>query len=391
MTPSTPPLLAGLKILECSLLGGAAISTPLADLGADVIKVEPPGGDYVRDMTWPLIDGVSLLHLHLNRGKRSIVLNLKDAADVTTFLTLASASDVVIEAMRPGGLERRGLSYERLQQANPQLVFCSFTGYGNTGPYRNLPSHGIAFDAWAAVFAPDRTDDGYPCIPEHLSVGMNAGALYGALGILAGVLQARATGKGCRLDIAQADAAAAMNWLRIETVKAYERPATEVTGNTADSSVRRPPGTAGMRDSVRYQIYDSRDGAVLFMASEQKFWRNFCQANTRMDLYATWPGAKYADHATGNSQLRHQLALIFKTRTTPEWITHSLEHDYPLAPVNNITGLLQDPQFTQRLPWLDTETLGTPQLPSPIRSLHNETGHLPSKAPTIGQHSDEIR
>ena len=123
-----------------------------------------------------------------------------------------------------------------------------------------------------------------------MSIGINAGPLFGALGILAGVIRARATGEGCQLEVAQSDAAAAFDWYRSETWKAYERPEDEVTGNAADNYERRAPGTAGMREGVRYQIYETKDGHVLFMASEQAFWKNFCEGVDRMDLFEKWPG-----------------------------------------------------------------------------------------------------
>src|SRR5713226_4056647 len=179
--------------------------------------------------------------------------------------------------MRPGGLERRGLGYDRLREVNPRIVFCTISGYGMTGPYRDLPSHGIAYDTWAGIVKPALDDDGFVYMPEHASIGIHAGPLFGALGVLAGIIRARATGSGCRLEIAQSDAAAAMDWLRSESWKAYERPESEVYGNKADDYERRAPGTAGMEDGVRYQIYRSKDGHVLFMASEQAFWKNFCE------------------------------------------------------------------------------------------------------------------
>src|SRR3954466_12544541 len=114
---SQPPL-ASLRVIESSMLGPAAITTHLADLGADVIKVESPSGDYVRRMTWPIVEGVSLMHLHINRGKRSLVLDLRTPEGVEIYLDLVRGADAVIEAMRPGGLERRGLGYDKLREVN---------------------------------------------------------------------------------------------------------------------------------------------------------------------------------------------------------------------------------------------------------------------------------
>src|ERR1700755_2388360 len=130
---STPPL-AGLRVLECSILGPAAVTTHLVDLGAEVIKIEPPGGDYVRGMAWPIVEGVSLMHLHLNRGKRSVVLDLRTPAGADAFRALAARSDVVVEAMRPGGLARRGLGFDDLRTLNPRLGFATIRGFGRTGP-----------------------------------------------------------------------------------------------------------------------------------------------------------------------------------------------------------------------------------------------------------------
>ena len=144
--------------------------------------------------------------------------------------------------MRPGGLERRGLGFEALRAVNPKIVFVTISGYGMTGPYRDMPSHGIAYDVWAGIVAPKVDENGDAYMPEHVSIGINAGPVFGALGLLAGVLRARETGEGCQLEIAQSDAAAAIDWLRSETWKAYERPESEVTGNAADDYERRAPG-----------------------------------------------------------------------------------------------------------------------------------------------------
>src|SRR5262252_9273515 len=121
---ATGALLAGVRIIDSSLLGPGAVGMQLADLGADVIKVENPGGDYVRKMAFPIIDGISLLHWHLNRGKKSIVLDLRTAEGVAAYIDLLRGADAVIEAMRPGALARRGITWEKMQQTNPRLVFC---------------------------------------------------------------------------------------------------------------------------------------------------------------------------------------------------------------------------------------------------------------------------
>jgi len=386
-----PAPLAGVRVIESALLGPGATAMHLADLGADVIKVEAPGtGDYVRKMAWPIIDGVSLLHWHINRGKRSLALDLRKPEGVETYLELVRRADVVIEAMRPGALARRGITYERMRELNPRIVCCMVSGYGLTGPYRDMPSHGIAYDTWAGVVRPTLDDNGFPTIPSYTTIGIHAGPLYAAMAILAGVIRARATGEGCRLEVAQSDAAAAFCWNGIEGHKAYERPESEVTGNDGDGSgERRAVGENTMRDSVRYQIYASKDGYVLFMASEREFWKNFAEGVGRPELFERGPGARFADHARGNLPLRRQLTEIFATRTTAEWVEFGKRVNTPIAPVNTTKTIADDPQFKERFPWLPYQQHGTDLMPSPIRMV-DEALPVPSKAPTVGQDSEDV-
>jgi crotonobetainyl-CoA:carnitine CoA-transferase CaiB-like acyl-CoA transferase len=378
-----------MRVVEVSMLGPAAITSALADLGADVVKVEPPAGDYIRGMTWPIVEGVSLMHLHVNRGKRSITLDLRTDDGKRVFRDLARGADVVVEAMRPGALDRLGIGPESLRADNSRLVFASISGYGASGPYKDFPSHGIAYDTWAGIVTPAVDDEGFSYIPEHVSIGIYAAPLYGALAILAAVLRARESGLGVDLELAQSDCAAAFDWYRSETWKAYERPESEVTGNPSDDYVRRAPGTAGMREGVRYQIYAASDGHVLFMASEQEFWKNFCAAVDRMDLFERWPGSTYADHARGNRELQAELRDIFATRTCAEWVELGGRANTPIAPVNTPKTLPADPQFAARLSWIPASRLGADQLPFPVKFASGDLP-APAKAPTVGEHTEDI-
>lgn len=388
MSHARPPL-SGVRVIESSLLAPAAITTHLADMGADVIKVEPPAGDYIREMTWPIIEGVSLMHMHINRGKRSISLDLRKPESVKVYKDLVKDADVVVEAMRPGSLARRGLGYDDLKQINPKIVFCNISGYGMTGPYQNLPAHGIAFDTWAGIISPAYDEEGFCYIVEHASIGIHAGPVFGALGILAGILRARETGEGCFLELGQSDAAAYMDWYRSESWLAYERPKDVVTGNKADNFERRAPGTAGMKEGVRYQMYDSSDSHILFMCSEQAFWKNFCECMERMDLFEKWPGSKYADHARGNRELQRELREIFKTKSSQEWLRLGDEKNFPIAPVNSPKTLIDDPQFKERFPLYAHEKHGADMLPFPVKFRQEELP-VPSHAPTVGEQSDKV-
>ena len=389
-------LLQSVRVIESSMLGPAELGSLLADLGADVIKVEPPQGDYGRQMTWPIVkasDGNgenSLLSLHVNRGKKSIALDLRKPEGIEVYLDLVKGADVVIEAMRPGALAKRGMPFEKMQEVNPRIVFCTISGYGATGPYRDMPSHGIAYDTWAGQVPLVKDEWGFDVMDEHASIGIHAGPVYGALAILAAVLEARTTGKGCYLEIAQSDAAAFFDWYRIESYQSYRRPIEEVYGNKADNYERRAPGTAGMKEGVRYQVHPTKDGRhVLFMASEQAFWKNFCAGIDRNDLFEKWPGSQYGDHARGNKELHQILNDIFRSRTAAEWIEFGNAHNTPIAPVNTPNNIVDDPQFQYRLPWIPKEVLDVDMLPYPVKVDGGELPY-PSKAPNAGQHTDEV-
>ncbi len=387
--PHSRPPLAGLRVIESSLLGPGAIGTHLADLGAEVIKVESPAGDYIREMTWPIIEGTSLLHLHVHRGKQSVALDLKTREGVEIYRELVQKSDVVIEAMRPGSLAALGLGYADLKAINPKIVFCNLSGYGATGPYRDLPAHGIAFDTWGGSVKPAIDEEGFCYIPEHASIGMHVGPMLGALGILAAVIRARESGRGCELELGQSDATAYMEWYRIESWLAYERPADVVTGNKADAYERRAPGTAGMKEGVRYQIYQSADGHVLFMASEQAFWKSFCECIGRKDLFERWPGSKFADHARGNRELQRILRDVFRTKTSAEWIRLGEQKNFPVAPVNTPKTIIDDAQFRHRFPLYAHAQHGADMLPFPVK-FPGETLPPPARAPSVGQHTEAV-
>ena len=258
------------------------------------------------------------------------------------------------QELDPEGIPQFGLIAEQVERVNPDLVV--------------------------------RDDDGFTYLGDHVSVGTKTAPVWAALGVVSALLRAKVTGVGARIDVAQTDAAAAANWLRIEGFRAYERPQSEVTGNPSDNFERREPGVAGLKDGVRYQVYETSDGYLLFMASEREFWENFCQGIDRGDLFERFPGAQYADHAVGNLELRAELRDIFATRTSAEWVQLGERVNTPIVNVNTPQTIADDPQFQDRFPWLPREVLGAEQLPTPIKFI-DERLAVPTKAPTVGQHT----
>jgi crotonobetainyl-CoA:carnitine CoA-transferase CaiB-like acyl-CoA transferase len=371
-------LLDDLRVVEVALLAPNMLGMHLADLGADVVKVEDPGaGDYTRHVGAAQAGALSFLHLRWNRGKRSVVIDLRTPEGADVFRDLVSSSEVVIEGLRAGALERRGLGYEALTAIKPSLVFCSLSGVGQTGPYRDLATHGVAYDAYAGHAPPEITADGFVTIPRrYFDIGTQAGALYAAVGVLAAVLHARATGEGTHLDVAQADAAVAWSALRLDPL---------LSG--------APTGSRGpdLHESVRYQYYATSDGrTILFQASERHFFRRFCEAVGREDLVSE-SDAEFGEHARGDIALREELTALFATRTQAEWVALFIEADVPGGPVNSAAELVDDPQFLDRAQIVEQEH---PEA-GPLRLLGTpvHTGEPPAPltpAPGQGEHTDEV-
>ena len=372
-------LLDDLRVVEVALLAPNMLGMHLADLGADVIKVENPGaGDYTRQVGSARQGELSFLHLRWNRGKRSIVIDLRTPEGAEVFLDLVSSAEVVIEGMRAGALERRGLGYEALRAHKPSIVFCSLSGLGQTGPYRTLATHGVAYDAYAGHAPPEITDDGFVTIPRrYYDIGTQAGGLYATIGVLAAVIHARATGEGAYLDVAQADAAVSWNATRLDPLL----------------SGRAPTGSGGpdMQQAVRYQYYATKDDrTVLFAASERHFFRQFCAAIDREDLVSE-SDAEFGEHGRGDVALRKELTEIFKSRTQAEWVSLFIEADVPGAPVNAVPELVDDPQFLDRAQIIEhphpiagpLRLLGTP--------IHTTEPPVPvGPAPSQGEQTDEV-
>ena len=306
------------------------------------------------------------------------------------YLDLVKDADAVIEAMRPGALARRGLTFERMQEVNPRIVFCTISGYGATGPYKDMPSHGIAYDTWAGTFAPAYDDEGFCYIPDHASMGIHAGPLMGAFGIVSAILRARTTGP----RLPDGDRAVRRRGVHglvphrvVEGVRAAARRRSPATPPTTTSADARAP--AGMQGGVRYTIYESSDGHVLFMASEQEFWKNFCEGIDRMDLFDRWPGEKYADHARNNRELQAILRDIFHSKTSAEWIEFGNEHNTPIAPCNTPKTIMDDPQFQHRFPWYPASQLVADQLPFPLKVAGEDVVDLTARA-GAGEHTEAV-
>jgi crotonobetainyl-CoA:carnitine CoA-transferase CaiB-like acyl-CoA transferase len=351
------------RILDLTrLLPGAVCTMLLRDLGAEIIKIEDPrGGDYARWMP-PLIDGLGLFFRGSNRGKKSIVIDLKNEAGQAVLHKLVETSDVLIEGFRPGVTARLGADYDTLGVINPRLVYCSLSGWGQGGPYAQISGHDLNYIARNGVLGAEQN----PRTPGSQTADVS-GAYVAVMGILAALLKRHATGRGDFIDVALAEAAmplAMAAWV-------------EANASPADRSLISLRG-----ESACYNLYHSADGQPLALAAiEPKFWSNFCRAVDKPE----W----LAQHSERNQQqsLITSVAALFKTKTAAEWSALLEDADCCFTPVVAPGELPRDPQIQARK-MVGVSDDGVPWMRSPIR-LSDDMLEMP-EAPEYGEHSRAI-
>ncbi len=377
MSPTYQPL-RGVKVLDLGILIPPALtSAKLVALGADVVKVEqPPWGDRIRAIPPFGSDGESPQHMAQNWGKRSIALDLGDEAGRATFLRLADVADVIVENQLAGSWARLGIDFATLRSERPELVVCSITGFGQTGPYATLPSHGLNMDALADTLNLDWID-GEPRLGwTFTSWGNELGSAYAALAIVAAVLSARTTGEGAWIDLSCWDALVESHRTEIAM--------TNVGGeafNMHDSST-----------GEMYNAYLTQDGKPFLMAAlEQKFWEAFCRGVGREDLVPLRDAAAQIHFGWDDEQLRRELADIFATATADEWDRRFLEWDVPGSKILEIPEVMALEHFAAR-GIVEGAPGSWPNITSAIRWHHTgeRAGSGLAPPPALGVHHDEI-
>jgi len=360
--------LEGVRILDLSrLLPGPYATMVLADLGADVVKIEDPrGGDPARWM--PPLAGAQSGHYHaLNRNKRSATIDLRAPEGVAALRRLCRRSDVLVESFRPGVLERLGIGWEALSRENPRLVLCSITGYGQDGPYRDRAGHDIDYVAVAGVLGLNGPKE-RPMLLSVQVADVAGGSWPAVAGILAALLGRGATGKGAHIDVAMADGALALLALQQGGADARGEP------------LRRE---AEMLNGgwPRYGVYRTLDGRfVAFGAFEPKFFRSFCEGVGRPEL------------SQGSSDLGEALEAIFASRTREDWAAFAAKNDVCLMPVLEGDEPMRDPQLQARGNFVEIETpwegRAMRSLASPVHLAGVQSPRRP--APALGADTDAV-
>jgi crotonobetainyl-CoA:carnitine CoA-transferase CaiB-like acyl-CoA transferase len=373
--------LEGLRVLDLSrLLPGGFCSLLLADLGAEVLKVEDTGmGDYVR---WspPYVEGAqdsarSALFLSLNRNKRSIRVDLKSAAGREVLLRLARAHDVLLESFRPGVLDRLGVGYERLRQENRGLIYCGITGYGQDGPKRDVAGHDMNYLALGGLLALTGEPDGPPVQAAAQIADVGGGALMAAVGILAALRERERSGEGQVVDVSMFDGA--LSFLALIAAQ------TLLDGVTPRRGLLPLSGLFAC-----YRPYECKDGGwVACGALEPKFWQAWCRGVGREELVEQ-------QFAAPGSDGHRAVEEAFRSRTRAEWEAFAAEHDCCLEPVLDLSEALDSELVRAREMVVD---LKQPGATAPVRLLGlplklGRTPGDPTRAPgpALGEHTDEV-
>lgn len=372
----TSGALSGFKILDLSrLLPGPFCSMLLADMGADVIKVEDPKlGDYIR--WWPPRVGKnSGFHVVLNRNKRSLSLNLKAPEGRDIFLKLVRDADVVLEGFRPGVMAKLGLGYDTLAAINPRLVYCAITGYGSDGPLALKAGHDINYLALNGVLSYCGRD-GLPTLPAVQIADLGGGALYAAFSIVTALLARERLGKGQCIDISMTEGAFTWHCLR--------------WGRFLGDGQTPAPGDDFLNHGYAcYNIYETRDGRHMSLgALEPQFWKAFCRTVGRPE----WDQPSYFEPGPHQKTLQEAIAALFKEKTLAQWTEIFQGSDCCCEPILNLAEVMEDPQMKARGMVVDLvhESWGAYRQLGIAPKFSLTPGSLRTHAPELGEHTDEI-
>ncbi len=367
--------LEGMRVLDLTrLLPGPFGTMLLADMGADVIKVEDvSGGDYARTAPPYTGSGMSVLHHIVNRNKRSIAINLKQKEGRELLLELAGWAEVLVEQFRPGVMERLGLDYETLREVNPAIVYCSVTGYGQDGPYRDVAGHDMNYLGYAGILDATGHPGGLPVICGVQIADLAGGGMFSAMSILMAYIHMKKTGEGQHLDVSMMDGV--ISWLAAVTGDLF------ISGRALERGEHFLWGATPF-----YNVYEAADGYMAVGAIEGKFWKRTCELLGRPE---------YADMQFSFDRYKEifdYFRATFKEKTRAEWMEIFAGEDTCVSPVLDMAEMAEDPQVLHRrmVIEVDDEKVG------PMRTLgipfkfSATPGEIRRSAPSLGEHTDEV-
>ena len=368
--------LQGFRILDLSAVFPGSLCTQiLADLGADVIKIEPPGAGEPGRSIPPLVKTTGIFFHMINRNKKSVTLDIRKPRGREILLRLAERADALVENTRPGNLAKIGLGYDDVARVNPRIVYCSITGFGQDGPYRDIPAHDINFLALSGILGLIGEKGRAPAVPDIQIAGAGAGGMNAALGIVSALLRRERTGRGQYIDAAILDGLTPYLTLSMcqymHERKLPRRGESLVSGGYAF-----------------WNVYRTKDGRYISLGCwERKYWENFCRAVNREDLAAE-------QHAPPPRQDRiiEEVQAIFMTKTRDEWVSALDPREICYAPVNTLEEALEHPQIRHRGLWFRGQHPVDGQIPQPgfpLKFSEDQPGWR-TPPPALGEHTREI-
>ncbi|MEE9240117.1 MAG: CoA transferase [bacterium] len=370
--------LEGIRIIEvCQNLAGPYCCTLLADMGADVIKVEPPGGDHSRHIGRHFTAGESHAFMNLNRSKRSIVLDLKSREGKGVLEELAAGADALVENARPGALERMGLGYEDIRQVNPRLIYASISGYGRTGPMSDRGGYDLVSQGFSSLMS-FTGEQGRP--PAKIPVpicDLNAG-MYTAFSILSAIFYRERTGKGQRIDTSLTDAGLGYTvWHSSQFFPSGEPPIRKGSAHEI---------------SAPYQAFQCADGYLVVGGVSQPNWKRMCRAIGREDLIEHEDYARPRDRGANYLALAEELETVFKTDRRDVWLERLEAVQVPCGPIHDMTEAFDHPQIQARemAVEVDHPKAGRIKVLGIAPKLSESPGKVRRPAPLLGQHTGEI-
>ncbi len=374
--------LDGIKILELARVAPGEFCTMLlGDMGADILKIETPPSDGRPDI---LDDKRRAAFAYINRNKRSLALNLKAPEGQAIFQKLAAGADVIIEGFRPGVMKRLGGDYETVSKINPRIVYCSLSGFGQNGPYRDYPAHDINYLSLAGVLGLIGEADRKPAIPLNLVADYGGASLHGALGIMLALFARERTGRGQHVDVAYLDSTLSL------------------LGATPNLRFFFSDGLAPRRGAgflggsyPYYAVYETKDKKLLSIGcTEPWLWENFCKAIGRPDFVKYSRLADQFVRAANAEEIkaREEIEAIIRTRTRDEWYDFLVKHDVCVGKVYDIEEVFEDPQVQARQMVVETEhpEVGKVKEVGVAIKLSDTPGAVRHAAPYRGEHTDDV-
>ena len=370
--------LKGIRVLDLTrILAGPYATMILGDLGAEVIKIEQPGvGDEARDFG-PFKNDFSLYFMSVNRGKKSLTLNLKAPRGKALFLELVKQSDILVENFRPGTMKKLGLDYESLKAHHPSLLYAACSGFGQTGPYATRGAYDMIIQGMGGIISitgePDR-----PPVRVGTSIGDITSALFTTIGVLSALRHRDQTGEGQLIDVGMLDCQVAI--LENAMVRYFS------TGEIPQPLGRRHPAI------TPFEVFESADGYVVLAIGNNELWRKFCEHVNRPELIDDERFHTNALRTENHEELFPILADLMHQCTTDEWVEALEAIGVPCGPVNTVDKVANDPQVLARemIAEVEHDTTGVVQIPGIPIKLSETPGQIDAPAPNLGEHTEEV-